>query len=107
MNPVNKQFPVIQLSNWAVVHNSDPYHAPEQHRPHLRGDAKNHPLHPPVTDCSTHPITTSEIVGKTSQGYVITYSGSLYDLMDIDPAYEEKFPNAKEKLINSLPVLDD
>ena len=50
-------------------------------------------------------ITTSRIVGKTSDNKVITKSGSVYELGVVLPDYEQHFPNARDRLLNTLPNL--
>jgi len=83
------------LNNWGVVYLSmDPYLAPE-----LRGQALCG-----IREEDGKSITTSRIVGKTIDGCVVTASGSVYSLGTVDPVYEELFPNARERLVNTLPL---
>lgn len=83
------------LNNWGVVYlSNDPYLAPELRGQALCGfreDGKS--------------VTTSRIIGKTSDGCIITHSGSIYKLGDVDPVYEEMFPNAQERFVTSLKIL--
>lgn len=51
-------------------------------------------------------VTTSTIKGKCG-GKVLTNSGTLYDLGEPEAAYEKEFPNARERLFNSLPDKTD
>ena len=51
------------------------------------------------------PITTSIVLGKTADGKIRTRN-STYELLDVDPLYEKRFPNAKEILLINLPVID-
>lgn len=50
-------------------------------------------------------VTTSAIIGKTDDGHVVTNSGSVYDLVDVLAEYEETFPDAKQRLLNTSPVI--
>jgi len=60
--------------------------------------------HPRFAD--GHPVTTSRIVGKNSDDTVVTYSGNVYELGEVDPAYEEMFPNARDRVIGTLDILN-
>ncbi len=87
-----------RIDNWAIVYAPiSPYHAPELHAQRLTGHVvgSDH-----FTD-GMH-ITTSSIVA-TKDGKVITKSGSEYELGTIDPIYEKMYPNARKRLIESLP----
>ena len=46
-------------------------------------------------------ITTSRLIGRKDR-LVVTRSGSEYELGEPDPAYESKFPNARERLLAGL-----
>lgn len=89
-----------KLDQWAVVSNATPYTPPELLTQHLCGVRKDHPDYP--TD--KH-ITTSPICGKTANGLVVTRSGSKIELLTVQEKYEEEFPDAKQRLLNSLPVV--
>jgi len=86
----------MRIENWAVVV-SDPYAAPEARRQKLQGEVFGHPRFPDGTT-----VTTSSIVGKNWKGHVTTSSGSYYELGQVDPAYEEQFPGARDRLLDSL-----
>ena len=90
------------LKNWCIVTNNDPYTAPEHKKPRLNGDVHGHPHFREGEN-----VTTSSIVGKTFAGcfLVRTKSGSLYEIAatDVNPKYEQAFPGARERLLNSLP----
>lgn len=51
-----------------------------------------------------HEIITSEIVGKKGN-CVVTKSGSLYELDEPSPKYQEAFPDALKQLLDSLPEI--
>lgn len=81
------------IYNWAVVVGGEIslYAAPETETQRLVGnlaDGKG--------------VITSPIVGR-SGGAIMTKSGSEYIISDVNPAYEEKFPDAKKRLLDSLP----
>lgn len=90
----------ILLSPWAVVTPADPYIAPECRVPLLSGDAFGHPRFPDGKN-----ITTSAVIGKDAQDNVLTKSGSVYQLGDPATAYAEAFPNARQRLLDSLPLI--
>lgn len=90
----------MRMENWAIV--SDPYQAPEISGQYLRGNIYNS-VNPRHEDGDG--ITTSRIVGKTSDNKVITKSGSVYELGVVLPDYEQHFPNARDRLLNTLPNL--
>lgn len=77
----------IELRNWYLIYNR------------LNGNVYGHP-NPRHNDGKE--ITTSSVIGKRN-GLVVTKSGSEYDLVDVSPDYEKTYPNAKERMMNSLP----
>jgi len=88
---------MTKIDNWSVVNgNSSPYNAPETQWQALSGNITGHPKLGKLDG-----ITTSRIVGW-SLGMVLTKSGTNYELGEVDPAYELLFPNARERLMNSL-----
>jgi len=97
---------VYVLKNWGCINKTpkpDPYKSPEQQVPSIAlvGDIYGHHNFP-----EGYRIDTSRIVGKTTAGYIKTHSGSFYQLDDIDPEYENMFPNAKERLLQTLPEVE-
>lgn len=88
----------VRIDNWSVcVPGADPYTPPELIRQCLQGnvfgDARRE---------DGHLVCTSPIVGKKGER-VATRSGSCYELGSIDPAYEAVHPNARQRLLDSLP----
>jgi len=63
----------------------------------LSGRVTGHPHLPDGKDISTSPI-----VGKVGE-LVQTKSGNRYELGEIDPVYEAKYPNAKARFFATLP----
>jgi hypothetical protein len=47
-------------------------------------------------------IRTSYICKAIDGNHVQTYSGSIYELGTVDPLYERMYPNALQRLIESL-----
>ena len=47
-------------------------------------------------------VMTSEVESITQNNEVVTRSGSVYELGDPDPLYEQLYPNAKERLFDAL-----
>ena len=83
-----------ELNNWYVgedPRHHDPYLAPECRIQCLGGNR--------VGDGD---VITTGIVGKSADGCVVTRSGSHYKLMEVDPAYEAEYPDAFNRLMNSL-----
>lgn len=92
----------MRIEEWAVVTtNLNPYAAPETQTQRLGGKVFGHPKFGDGQD-----VTTSSIRGKNASGEVVTKSGSVYELGEIDPSYEEAFPDAKNRLLDSLSVLE-
>lgn len=81
------------LKNWSItLVNPSPYLAPELRQSALQGE------------CEGKFIKTSGLRGKTEDNHVLT-KNSTYILGEIDPLYEKAFPNARERLLSSLPTL--
>ena len=96
-----------KLENWGIVNgvfgnwkeSPTPYDAPESITHHLNGEIWNDSRFANGAN-----VTTSTIKGKRD-GNVITKSGTVYELGDPHCDYELAFPNAKERLMNSLPEI--
>lgn len=86
----------VRINNWRVETKIESaYHAPEQGISVLGGDLVNHPV------CGNmNGITTSRILGK-KDGFIVT-KNTIYELGDVDPQYEELYPQSKERLFSSL-----
>ncbi len=85
----------VRLENWAIVHDDDPYLAPELRKQKLHGQCFGHPRFE-----DGEAITTSSI--QSIDGEVIVTRNTRYVLGQVDPAYENLYPNAKNRLLNSL-----
>jgi hypothetical protein len=86
-----------QLNCWSVtIYDEGVYSAPELRTFHLQGLVSEHPDFE-----EGHHITTSRIVGKVGED-IITRSGTVYTLGDVDPKYEALYPDAKRRLLASL-----
>ena len=88
----------MRIENWSVVsfcHH--PYSAPETCQLSLHGCVFGHPRFEDGT-----PITTSPIISVDGAGHILTRSGSDYFLGKVDPLYERAFPEAQNRLLNSL-----
>lgn len=85
------------LNNWSVTSfEQDAYTAPELRRFHLQGNVIEHPDFE-----DDHHITTSRIVGKRGD-CIVTRSGTIYELGNVDEKYEQLYPDAKRRLLSSL-----
>lgn len=91
--------PHVVITDWAVVYRpTDPWTPPECRYQCLNGRVQNHPNHE-----AGKIVTTSPIKARRGQ-LVLTESGSIYELGEIRTEYEQQFPNAKERLLATLPV---
>ena len=86
---------MARLENWSIT-GRDPYLAPELQEACLYGTVYGHLR---LKDGNT--VVTSSIV-KSEGEIIITHSGSQYELGKVDPEYEKEFPNARERLFESL-----
>ena len=89
----------IKLHNWAIYDwMSDCYIAPEvvTERRYMRGIAEGHPDY-----VDGNEIKTSLIKGRFGS-YVVTTSGSIYDLYEPNPAYSGTYTNSYHRLIDKL-----
>lgn len=91
-----------KLNNWSVIFRGSPYDPPEACTPVLAGKVSGHP-NPRFYDGKE--IETSAIMGLSGTK-VLTVSGSVYELLEVDPQYEEKFPRALERLLKTYPQLE-
>ncbi len=91
----------MRIDDWAVITPIDPYVAPETQTQCLNGRVFGHPRFD-----DGHFVTTSSICGKNNKGEVVTSSGSAYELGPINTSYEVAFPGARERLLDSLPIVE-
>lgn len=90
-----------KLENWYIsVKTSDPYKAPEQGVSVLAGNIYNHPR---FEDGKY--VTTSPVRGQTEDGDIITQN-TIYTLGTVKDDYEKEFPNARDRLLKTLPKID-
>jgi hypothetical protein len=88
----------MRIENWAIVSPTpDPYAPPETLELSLQGKVFNHPRFD-----DGHIIITSSIIGKNDENEILTCSGSSYELGQVNPLYEKKFPGARNRLLNSF-----
>lgn len=85
------------IYHWGIIPSGSPYLAPELWKRKLHGIL----IDPECPEDDDHWITTSSIVGKRGD-CIVTNSGSEYLLGEVNPSYERSFPNARERLFNSL-----
>lgn len=84
---------VYKLDNWAIVYNGSPYTAPEIRSQSLCGDRGD------------NIVTTSRIIGKI--GNCVATMNSLYMLERPSLEYEAVYPNAKQRLFDSLTEIEE
>lgn len=92
-------FGTLKIEDWAIVFvpPHDYYMAPELQKRSLNGRVFGHPKFP-----NGHWVTTSDIVGVTEYDEILTKSGSTYELGEAREEYEKLFPDAKQRLLDSL-----
>lgn len=66
----------------------------------LSGDAFGHPRFDNGKN-----ITTSDVIGKNASDHVFTKSGSVYQLGLPKPEYAALFPDARRRLLDSIPLI--
>ena len=89
---------MIEINNWSVCHHPrDAMLPPEARNQVLHGDV--------LEDGKAKKVLTSYIKAKRGE-CIVTSSGSHYKLGTIDPEYEKAYPNAKNRLWNTLPDLN-
>ena len=88
-----------KLNNWSLICYGGPYTPPELARQCLIGESFGHSKHE-----DGHIVVTSRIKGRCGD-LVITKSGSLVELGPPKPTYEAEFPEAKRRLLESLPEI--
>jgi hypothetical protein len=90
---------MTRLENWSYHVQADLYTAPEDLVTCLVGEVYGYK--DPIRHPDGKRVRTSRIVGCEGD-CVVTSRGSKYELGVVDPDYEAAFPNAKERLLNSL-----
>ena len=83
---------MLRLEQWSIINTGSPYAGPELVSQRLHGRVYGHPRFDDGEWVTTSPIKAVE------DGVVTTYSGSQYELGEVDPQYEVAFPNAHERL---------
>lgn len=88
---------MVRIENWSVAFGrGDKYLPPELEPVCLHGKVFGHPR---FTDGEE--ITTSPIVGYDKEAGIVVCKSRQYRLGAINPDYEAKFPNAREKFIKT------
>lgn len=89
----------MKLEQWSVGrHKRDQYRPPEDCPPCLHGFVTGHPKKADGSE-----ITTSLIIRAVGDA-IETESGSLYELGEVDPEYEARYPNARARLFEQYRV---
>jgi len=91
---------VYKLENWFITMIFG-YTDPEINHQYLRGNVYGNPKF-----ADGESIITPPIAGRKGK-YIQTYSGSLYELGVVDSEYEKLFPNAYERLMKSMPEVEE
>ena len=86
-----------RIECWSITGDRrDQYTAPELRSLHLQGCVYGHPRFD-----YGHTVRTTAIV-SAEDGTVRTKSGSSYEIGDPSPMYEDRFPNARDRLFAVL-----
>jgi len=91
----DKKTKIVRIEDWALV--------PRSHYPGdlcLHGVIFGHPKHDDGKQ-----VRTSVIVGKVGK-FIQTAGGSLYELGKVRKEYEQKFPDAFNRIMKCLPEVD-
>jgi len=101
---MNNETPIIQ--NWCIVgmppNGMDPaYCPPELLEPRFVGFVHGHPTRSPEK-CTA----VSSYTGWDEDKQEVICSSRNYRLGEVDPNYEEKHPNARERFIEQLKTLN-
>lgn len=85
-----------RMENWSLIQDtSDPYRPPEMRAQLLRGQ-----VYDDIRFSDGHSIITSEVVAA-EEPYAITKNGTHYWLGEVDPDWEQRFPNARMRFFAS------
>ena len=89
----------MRLTNWAVT-TQNPYAAPELQKKCITGIVYDNPNFDDGANITTSSIST---VVRNADGVIelTTFTGSVYILDGVEPAYAEAFPNAEERLLTA------
>lgn len=85
-----KEIKMLEIYNWSITGNANPYTPPEAIRISLCGFCPDHPFSSDHLKRNhlKHRVVTSYIV-KAEGRIITTYSGSVYKLGFIDPGYRK------------------
>lgn len=89
----------VQLRQWCIVHRFT--HLPPELGSTLAGIATGHPK-----NLEEHFVVCSRAVGKRGE-LVVTASGTEYELLDPKEDYLALFPDAKSRVLRTLPELPE
>lgn len=90
---------MIRINKWGLFVPFSPYQAPELRTMCLSGHVTDHPRLG-EGNITTSAIKHAELIGEDI--IVHTVSGSRYVLGEVDPAYEEEYPNARQRFIDTI-----
>lgn len=93
-----------KLNNWCIIYGvadnwrdqPNAFTAPELLTPHLQGRISDD-----YRFWDGDLVTTSTIKGKRGD-FIVTNSGTEYEIGNPSKEYEKEYPNSKERLLNSL-----
>jgi len=88
---------IVKIEDWSVVVSGSPYTAPELMSQCLYGIVSRHRNE----YLNGKEVRTSRIVGADGD-YIVTSSGSRYELGTPSEEYERLYPGARERLFNTI-----
>ena len=92
---------MMKLENWALYcGTNNPYLPPELQIIQLTGIVYGSEKFEDGTNIITSGITDSEIDGDIIK--ITTYGGSVYELGKVLDIYEELYPNARQRIVDTI-----
>lgn len=92
---------MMKLENWAFYcGTNNPYLPPELQIIQLTGIVYGAENFEDGTNIITSGITDSELDGDTIK--ITTYGGSVYELGKVLDIYEELYPNARQRIVDTI-----
>ena len=88
---------IVRIDLWAIVAKRGAGDQSGLPRIHLRGTVTGHPTYRDGSE-----LTTSHITHRSGER-LVTCNGTHYELGQVHPDYNSRFPNAREELFKRFP----
>lgn len=93
---------MARIEQWGVVPlHVDPYQPPECLAHGIHGVVSGHKSFKDGDEITTSAVISVRHNAATGEVSIITASGSVYDLGEVNSDYEKQFSNARERFIKS------